>query len=152
MNRVLMVCLGNICRSPMAEGILRARASEMGLAIEIDSAGTSAQHSGETPDRRAIKCMADQGIDIGNLRARQFQKSDFDKFHAIYAMDQSNYQDILKLASTDEQRSKVHLFLEDFGNKAVPDPWFGHLDGFYKVFDMLDEAARLHVSNWLKNS
>jgi protein-tyrosine phosphatase len=150
MKKILMVCLGNICRSPMAEGIMRARASELDVSVEIDSAGTSGQHSGEAPDSRAISCMMDKGINIKNLRARQFKRSDFDAFDVIYAMDHSNYQDILKLASSDEQRSKVKLFLAEFGNKGVPDPWFGDLEGFYKVYDMLNEASLFHLSQ-LKN-
>jgi protein-tyrosine phosphatase len=146
MQKILMVCLGNICRSPMAEGIMRSRASEQKIPLFIDSAGTSGLHSGESPDRRAISCMSDKGIDIQHLKARQFQKKDLDEFDLIFAMDHSNLTDILKQTSNDIQRSKVKLFLEPFGNKSVPDPWYGDLDGFYRVYDMLDEAARYHLA------
>jgi protein-tyrosine phosphatase len=145
-----MVCLGNICRSPMAEGIMRARAEEMNMELELDSAGTSGHHSGESPDRRAISCMKEKGIDISKLRARRFSVEDFNRFDIIFTMDHSNHRDVLALARTEDDRSKVHLFLAEFGNKAVPDPWYGEMTGFYEVFDLLNEACTHHIQKWRK--
>lgn len=148
MTRVLMVCLGNICRSPMAEGVLRYHAEQAGITIEIDSAGTGSYHIGEAPDSRAIKCMKAKGIDISSLRARQFTKNDFDDFDVIYAMDASNYENILKLAHTDRHREKVMMILNEIypgENRPVPDPYFGKMDGFEEVFDLLENACDLVI-------
>lgn len=142
--KILMVCLGNICRSPMAEGILRHHAEINGLALEIDSAGTGNYHVGEAPDRRAIDYMRKKGLDISSLRARQFTPADFARFDIIYAMDDSNYANILSLAKNDEERSRVKMILNEvFANEdhPVPDPYFGGVEGFREVFDLLDEAA-----------
>ena len=107
--RVLMVCLGNICRSPIAEGILRHKAAEKGLDIITDSAGTSAFHVGEAPDHRMILTAGKNGIDISDLSARQFISADYQNFDLIYAMDESNYENMIRLANNDSDREKVRL-------------------------------------------
>lgn len=147
--KVLMVCLGNICRSPIAEGILRQRVKELGLDVETDSAGTAAFHVGEAPDTRMIKAAKANGIDISDLRARQFLKADFKHFDLIYAMDKSNYDNILNLAEKDTDREKVRMILNETspGSQAeVPDPYYGGEEGFQHVIDLLDEAMH-HVMN-----
>ena len=147
--KVLMVCLGNICRSPIAEGILRQRVKELGLDVETDSAGTAAFHVGEAPDTRMIKVAKANGIDISDLRARQFLKVDFKHFDLIYAMDKSNYDNILNLAEKDTDREKVRMILNETspGSQAeVPDPYYGGEEGFQHVIDLLDEAMD-HVMN-----
>lgn len=149
--RVLMVCLGNICRSPIAEGILRQKALERNLPIEIDSAGTSAFHVGEAPDSRMIVTAKKNGIDISNLRSRQFVPLDFHRFDLIYAMDQSNYNNIIRMASSDEDRKKVKLILNEShpgANLEVPDPYFGGDQGFQHVIDLLDVAIEQAIENF----
>lgn len=139
-----MVCLGNICRSPMAEGIMRKKIIERSLELVVDSAGTGDWHAGENPDPRAIKTASKFGVNISNLRARQFNHSDFDKFDKIFAMDKSNFKNIISLARTDADKNKVELFLDvlpNHKNKNVPDPWFGEEDGFNEVFHLLDKAC-----------
>jgi protein-tyrosine phosphatase len=142
--KVLMVCLGNICRSPIAEGILRAKAAEIGLQVETDSAGTSAYHVGESADARMIVTAKKNGIDISDLRSRQFVKSDYEEFDLIYAMDQSNYKNMLKLADSDADKNKVFLILNETqpdSNAEVPDPYYGGDHGFQHVIDLLDVAV-----------
>ena len=141
--KVLMVCLGNICRSPIAEGILRHKAAKQGIEVETDSAGTSAFHAGEAPDSRMIAAAKNNGIDITDLKARQFIPADFDRFDLIYAMDRSNYNNILSLANSDEERNKVIMILNESNpgsNDEVPDPYYGGDQGFQHVIDLLDEA------------
>lgn len=145
-----MVCLGNICRSPLAEGILAAKCEH--LPVVVDSAGTSAHHIGEGPDHRSVHIATINGIDIGDQRARKLMKSDLEDFDLIFAMDSANYNNILKLASTDEDREKVKLILNESSpgqNKAVPDPYYGGDQGFENVFNLLDEACEL-VKNQLE--
>ena len=141
--RVLMVCLGNICRSPMAEGILRHKAHSSNLFIEVDSAGTANYHAGEAPDNRAIQCMKEYGVDISMLRARQFSKKDFELFDHILVMDRSNLENVLSLAKSEQHRNKVRLILEysnSSTNQEVPDPWYGDMDDFHKVHSLLSDA------------
>ncbi len=136
-----MVCLGNICRSPLAEGILRSKLSNNFI---IDSAGTGGWHAGELPDKRSIEIAKKKGLDITNQRARKFTKNDFTEFDFIYAMDNSNLKDILQLAPNENAKKKVHLILNELypnENKDVPDPYYGQNDGFEKVYTMLDEAC-----------
>lgn len=143
--KILMVCLGNICRSPMAEGILRHHVENNSLDWEIDSAGTSDYHIGEAPDRRAISNLRLKSIDISGLRARQFKTQDFDDFDLILAMDASNYNNILRLARNDDDRSKVRLILnysKPNTNAQVPDPYYGGLEGFEQVYWLLDAACQ----------
>lgn len=126
--KLLMVCLGNICRSPTAEGIMRHICRERGLDWEIDSAGTGGWHIGEAPDRRAIRTAQAHGIDISGQRARKFNYRDFERFDHIYAMDSTVYSDLLALTESDKEREKVALFLEaanpNAPEKNVTDPWF----------------------------
>lgn len=144
--KVLMVCLGNICRSPMAEGVLRHLANERNIDLEIDSCGTAGYHIGEGPDHRAVATMRNKGIDISDLRARQFRVSDFGDFDLILPMDASNLSDVLALASSQEDEDKVKMMLEyAFPNesKAVPDPYYGGDDGFEHVYRLLDESCSI---------
>ena len=139
---ILIVCLGNICRSPMAEGILRKKITERKLKIRVDSAGTADYHIGDAPDARAIDTARIYGIDISGLRGRQFVINDFDSFDRIYAMDNSNYKNIQKLARNDTDRNKIYYFLNDEKKGLdVPDPWYGEAEGFFPVFDLLDKAS-----------
>ena len=139
-----MVCLGNICRSPMAEGILRRKIEDRGLKMTVDSAGTGAWHAGEHPDKRAIHTAKKFGVDISKLVARKFSSKDFDNFDFIFVMDRSNQRDVLAAARSQKDRDKVKLLLdidEPGCNKEVPDPWFGEDDGFTEVFEMMDKAC-----------
>ena len=136
-----MVCLGNICRSPLAEGILQ---SKVHSEITVDSAGTAAYHVGELPDERSIAVAKKYGIDLTNQRARKFSVNDFDTFDVIYAMDESNYQNILALARSMEDEQKVQMILNEINpnsNQSVPDPYYGGKDGFENVYQLLDEAC-----------
>jgi len=137
-----MVCLGNICRSPLAEGILATKC--MHLPVGVDSAGTSAYHIGELPDVRSIHVAKENKVRIENQRARQLVKSDLENFDIIYAMDSDNYTNIIKLAKNEAQKLKVKLILNEVTpglNHAVPDPYYGGNHGFKKVYEMLDLAC-----------
>jgi protein-tyrosine phosphatase len=141
--KILMVCLGNICRSPLAEGILKykTRNSEN---IFVDSAGTASYHIGKLPDSRSIEIANKYNIDISNQRARQFSINDFDDFDSIYAMDTHNYASIISLARNQNDRDKVDLILNEINPKSfdsVPDPYYGEGDGFQIVYNLLDEAC-----------
>ncbi|RRO23193.1 low molecular weight protein-tyrosine-phosphatase [Flavobacteriaceae bacterium 14752] len=141
-TKILMVCLGNICRSPLAEGILKTKVNTDN--VFIDSAGTGNYHVGQQPDERSIKIAQEHNIDITQQRGRQFEVSDFDRFDLIYVMDNSNYEDVLSLARNDQDRNKVHLILNEVlpnENCDVPDPYTGGIDGFKRVYDMLDQAC-----------
>lgn len=142
-KKILMVCLGNICRSPLAEGILRSKLSNDFI---VDSAGTGGWHAGEQPDKRSILTAKNRGVDITYQKARKFQKSDFDNFDYIYVMDNQNFKDVISLAENDNHKNKIQLILEEIfpGERVdVPDPYYGGQDGFEKVYDMLDEACKI---------
>lgn len=142
MIKVLMVCLGNICRSPLAEGILQSKVNTN--KVLVDSAGTAAYHIGNLPDNRSIEVAKKYGIDITSQRARKFTAKDFDAFDYIYAMDDSNYQNILMLARNEKDQSKVKMILNEIHptkNISVPDPYYGGNQGFENVYKMLDEAC-----------
>jgi protein-tyrosine phosphatase len=142
--KILMVCLGNICRSPLAQGVMEAKISKHKLDWEVDSAGTGGWHVGDLPDARSIATAKKYGIDLTNQRARKFEVDDFQQFDLIFAMDMQNQRDLLRLAKTDEQRKKVHLMLNmahPNSNGEVPDPYYGGINGFEAVYAMLDEAC-----------
>ncbi|MFZ5554176.1 MAG: low molecular weight protein-tyrosine-phosphatase [Bacteroidota bacterium] len=146
--KILMVCLGNICRSPMAEGVLRFHAEKAGKNYIIDSAGTSNYHIGENPDARAVMKMKKYGIDISRLRARQFSRNDFLEFDLILAMDENNYRDIVRQAKSEEERMKVKMILEyTFPGERmpVPDPYYGGDSGFEQVYRLLDDACKIII-------
>ena len=139
-----MVCLGNICRSPLAEGILQSKVHPD--KTQVDSAGTAAYHVGNLPDERSIAVAKKYGIDLTNQRARKFSINDFDVFDIIYAMDKSNYQNILSLSRNADDAQKVKLILNEIdseSNNEVPDPYYGGNDGFENVYKMLDEACEI---------
>lgn len=143
MTRILMVCLGNICRSPLAHGILQSKLPED--EFYIDSAGTAAYHIGKKPDYRSVKVAKNNGIDISSQSARQFKVSDFDAFDYIYAMDRSNYTNIISIARTNSDIGKVKLFLEEndlISNKNVPDPYYGDQSDFENVFNLIDDTCK----------
>lgn len=147
--RILMVCLGNICRSPLAEGIMKDKAQEAGLDWQVDSAGTGAWHTGEMPDRRSIQTALKHGIDLTDQRARQFRPHDFDRFDKIFVMDVNNLRDVLRQARSEEDRAKVELMLDQIHpgqERSVPDPYYDD-DGFEEVFHMLDEACAAFIAN-----
>lgn len=139
-----MVCLGNICRSPMAEGILRFHIEKSGKKIIVDSAGTADFHTGNSPDQRAVITLKSRGIDISGLEARPFREDDFDKFDLIYAMDTSNLNHIKSLARNESDLKKVTLIMDSIypgKNKSVPDPYYGDVSDFEKVYDLLNQAS-----------
>ncbi len=143
MTKILMVCLGNICRSPLAEGILK---SKLDSNFIVESAGTAAYHVGNKPDPRSIAVARQNGLNITNQRARKFNEQDFEDFDIIYAMDNSNYQNIIALAENSQQKEKVKLILnESFPDKNldVPDPYYGGDKGFENVYNMLDNACEI---------
>lgn len=139
-----MVCLGNICRSPLAHGILESKLDSN--RYFVDSAGTAAYHIGELPDLRSIAVAKTHGIDISNQSARQFKTEDFDTFDFIFAMDQSNYNNIIALARNNTDIRKVKLILQSnpsILNKNVPDPYYGGDSGFVDVYNMLEDTCTI---------
>ncbi len=151
--KILMVCLGNICRSPLAEGILLAKLKNHFPDLLIDSAGTIGMHAGQEPDVRSIAIAAAHDLDISKQLSRIFIAADFKEFDYIFAMDQANKRDILMLASSKEEQNKVHLFLEFAGFKdgsEVPDPYYGGKKEFEEVFQLLDKASTLAAKKLLQ--
>ena len=142
---MLFVCMGNICRSPTAEGVFRHHATEAGLSdrVFIDSAGTHAYHVGEPPDRRAVAAAERRGVSLQDLRARRVSDEDFDRFDYIIAMDEDNVARLQEQGSA-EHHSKVRLFLEfsSSGEQDVPDPYYGGAAGFERVLDLVEDASR----------
>lgn len=141
--RILMVCLGNICRSPLAQGILEHKLKQQNITAVVDSAGTGGWHSGEAPDPRSIAIARKHGVDISKQRARKFTAYDFEQFDLIFAMDSSNYNDVLRLSENDGERAKVKLMMNELQpgrNINVPDPYYDS-DGFEQVFQMLNAAC-----------
>jgi len=142
--KILMVCLGNICRSPLAEGILQYKADKAGLGWQVDSAGTGNYHIGEPPHHLSQKVAKLNGVDISKQCCRQFMKEDMLNFDRIYVMDSSNYNDVKRLSKELWNPDKTDLLLNELfpgQNRNVPDPWFGTEDGFHKVYDMIDQAC-----------
>ena len=142
--KIVMVCLGNICRSPLADGLLRKKVADAGLDIEVDSAGTAAYHVGNPPDVRMQATAKSMGCPIDDLRARQFVVQDYDRFDRIFVMDESNKRNVLSLARSAEDEAKVEMILNlSHPNQdlEVPDPYYGGDQGFLDVYTMLDEAT-----------
>lgn len=142
--KILMVCLGNICRSPLAEGLLASKLPK--TKFFVDSAGTGGYHIGREPDHRSIATAKKNGLDISHQKARKFTIKDFEDFDYIFVMDNSNYDDVTFLAKTDEHKQKVELILNELfpgDNVDVPDPYYGLQNGFDMVYEMLDEATDL---------
>ena len=152
MQKILFVCLGNICRSPLAEGIMLKLIAEKNLNLQVDSAGTAKFHVGEAPDARTITNAKNHDVNLTALRARQFSEKDFDEFDTIYVMDSSNLTNVLSIAKNDNHTQKVELFLNSLHpNKQmeVPDPYFGGDEGFEDVFNLVysacEKIAEKHV-------
>lgn len=148
-----MVCLGNICRSPLAEGILASKLPKD--KFTVDSAGTGNYHTGSQPDKRSISIAKSKGIDISCQKARQFTVSDYKNFDYIYVMDNSNYSNVIELAPDENSKKKVGLILNELfpnENVDVPDPYFGLENGFTTVYDMLDEVCDVIAEKLLKEN
>ena len=142
-----MVCLGNICRSPLAEGILKNKTRN--LSITVESAGTAGYHVGNLPDKRSIEIAEKYNIDLTRQRARQFTSNDFNEFDIIYAMDTSNYSHLVALAKNQKERKKIKMILNELNPdlyESVPDPYYGGDNGFQQVYDMLEKACDKIVS------
>jgi protein-tyrosine phosphatase len=156
MTKILMVCLGNICRSPLAEALLSDKLKKNGLdKVEVDSAGTSSYHIGQQPDLRTAENARKHGLEISHLIGRQFTVQDFDHFNKIYVMDKSNYNNVVELARNEKDIQKVELILNILHpdlNMPVPDPYFGGETGFENVYNLLDQACDRIVFNIQKKS
>ncbi len=142
--KILMVCLGNICRSPLAHGILEHKAKQAGLHWTIDSAGTGNWHVGEPPHHLSQKVAKLNGVDICAQCARQFRKEDMLEFDKIYVMDNSNYADVKRMSGKHFDENKVDLFLNELypgKNMDVPDPWYGVEEGYHEVYKMIDATC-----------
>jgi protein-tyrosine phosphatase len=151
MQKILFVCLGNICRSPLAEGILLHLKEKHDLKLEIDSAGTSNYHIGEAPDKRTIANAKKNGVDLSFLRARQFHENDFDAFDKIFVMDKSNFTNVIALAKNETHKNKVSLFLNTaFPNtdREVPDPYHGTEKDFEDVFQLVYKASEIFIKQF----
>jgi protein-tyrosine phosphatase len=147
-----MVCLGNICRSPLADGVLRHKVNKLNLNIIVDSAGTANYHIGASPDKRMIATAKMKGVDIGFLKARQFEYKDFEEFDSIFVMDQNNYKNVIQLAKTDQDKCKVKLLLEvtsKVHRKEVPDPYYGTQTDFEEVYELVDQATDAIIESYL---
>ncbi|MEE4304635.1 MAG: low molecular weight protein-tyrosine-phosphatase [Wenzhouxiangella sp.] len=143
MKNILFVCLGNICRSPTAKAVFDARLSRAGLAVETDSAGTTGYHAGSPPDPRAQRIARQWGLDISGERARVVVPEDFERFDAVFVMDRSNLRDLEAMRPA-ESACRLELVMSlapDYGVDEVPDPYYGGIDGFQRVIDMLEAAA-----------
>ena len=146
-----MVCLGNICRSPLAEGILQDKINKIGLNWMVDSAGTAGHHVGEAPHHLSQKVSKQNGIDISHQQCRKFVREDIIRFDKIFVMDMNNYNDVEKICGADWNKTKVDLLLNlshPNENKNVPDPWYGKEDGYHKVFKMINEACEKLIENF----
>jgi protein-tyrosine phosphatase len=147
--KILMVCLGNICRSPLAQGILQHKANALGLPITVHSASTNSYHTGQPPHPFSIKVAMQNGIDISNQRARRFTPNDVEIYDAIYAMAHDVILDMHKIAKHNWDYGKIKL-ISSFTNKAdVPDPYYGGQDGFLEVYNILDNLCNNIIDNYL---
>ncbi len=148
--KILMVCLGNICRSPLAEGILQQRVNQLGLDWIIESAGTNSYHTGEPPHTLSQKVALLNGIDISKQRSRRFEKKDLQNFDKIYAMSDDVIEDMKEIAQECWLESKVALLLNEIepgSNKSIPDPWYGTEPGYHTVYEMIDKACEKMIEN-----
>ena len=148
-----MVCLGNICRSPLAEGLLQKHLSDNGIKAIVDSAGTGNWHSGESPDHRSVKVAASNGLDISKQRARQIRLDDFDEFDLIFTMDDSVQRDVRKLVTNNDHLNKIHLLRIFAGHteSLVPDPYYEGKEAFEHVYDLLDHSCELAASRIIES-
>lgn len=149
--RILMVCLGNICRSPLAEGILQYKVQEAGLSWEIDSAGTNGYHVGESPHRLSQKVAKARGIDISHQRARKFVSIDFERFDKIYAMASDVIDEMKWIAGNQYDASKVDILMNEVypgSDRDIPDPWYGPESGYHEVYDMIDQACEVIINKY----
>lgn len=152
--KILMVCLGNICRSPLAQGILEHKAKKAGLDWTVDSAGTGNWHVGEAPHHLSQKVAKLNGVDICKQCARQFKKTDMLEFDKIYVMDASNYKDVQQMSGELWDESKVKLFLDELypgKNMDVPDPWYGEEEGYHEVYELIDRACDKIIEKYGKS-
>jgi protein-tyrosine phosphatase len=142
--KILMVCLGNICRSPIAHGLLQHKVEQLKLDWEIDSAGTSNWHEGELPNENSIKVMHRHGIDITYQHSRPLRRKDMEHFDIIYVMDSNNYKDVTDMAKSEQEIAKVRLIMKEVNpdiNQPVPDPWGLTEQHYQDVYEMLDKAT-----------
>jgi len=149
-RNILMLCLGNICRSPLAQGLMEKKASAKGLDWFIDSAGIGHWHIGKHPDKRSIKVAQENDLDITGQRARRFEVNDFEAFDNIYAMDIKNYETLMLLARTEEEKEKVTLIMDELHPKerlSVPDPFHDGEENFLAVYETLDKLTDAILAN-----
>ncbi len=149
--KILMVCLGNICRSPLAEGLLQKKSREVGLNWIVDSAGTNSYHLGEAPHHLSQKVGRLHGVDISCQVARRFRAEDLEEFDCIYAMAEDVLQDMISMVPAAAHSPKLKLFLEELypgENRSVPDPWYGAEDGYHEVFDLLSKTCDAVINNY----
>lgn len=149
--KILMVCLGNICRSPLAEGILQHKADMAGLKWKVDSAGTANYHVGEPPHKLSQKVARMNGINISQQCCRQFKKDDMLAFDKIYVMDSENYIDVRRISGELWDKEKTDLLLNELypgKNMGVPDPWYGNEDGYHKVFKLISDACDMIIEKY----
>jgi len=152
--RILMVCLGNICRSPIAEGVMRHKVKQHGLNWVVESAGTESYHIGEAPHRFSQKICSMHGIDISELRASKFTADAFDQYDHIYAMAADVYKEIKRIGGPHADMRKVELFLNELhkgSNESVPDPWYGPEEGYTPVYEMIDKTCDAIIKNRKEN-
>ena len=153
--KILMVCLGNICRSPLAEGILQHKVQQAGLNWKVESAGTNGYHTGEPPHYLSIKVAAQNGIDISTQRSRKFTAADFEQYDKIYAMAEDVLDDMKMIAKNKFDASKVDLLLNELypdQNRDVPDPWSGPERGYHEVFALIEKACEQIIQQQTINS
>lgn len=147
--KVLMVCLGNICRSPLAEGILQHKIEAAGLDWHVESASTNGYHTGDAPHHLSQKVALENGIDISRQRSRKFTKNDIERFDIIYAMADDVMEDMMQIAGKAWKPEKAKLILAEENNKqSVPDPYYGGIEGFYKVYDILDNVCNTIINKY----
>ncbi len=153
--KILMVCLGNICRSPIAHGLLQHKADKLNLKWKVDSAGTSDWHEGELPNPKSIEVMKNHGVDITYQRSRPIIKQDLEDFDIIYVMDASNYQNVKNMAMNNDEIAKIHLIMNEVNpghNQPVPDPWGLTEKHYEEVYEMLDKATDRVIEKFLVNT